>query len=55
MIKYRMKIREIACDIELENDVIISQIVRNLDKYNKRINNIPYFILNVQKRRSCDK
>lgn len=48
IIEYRMKIRDLACDLELENDVIISPLVRNIDKYNERINVIPFYI-NVQK------
>lgn len=46
--EYRMKIRELACELEIENDVIISPIVRNIDKYNNRINIIPFY-MNVQK------
>lgn len=48
LIEYRTKIRNIACDIELENDIIISPIVRNIEKYNNRINVIPFY-MNVQK------
>ena len=46
--EYRMKIRDLACDLELENDIIISPIVRNIEKYNNRINVIPFY-MNVQK------
>ena len=46
--KYRMKIRDLACDLELENDIIITPIVRNIEKYNNRINVIPFY-MNVQK------
>ncbi len=48
LVEYRMKIRDIACDIELENDIVISPVVRNLEKYNERINVIPFYT-NVQK------
>lgn len=48
IVEYRMKVRELACDLELENDIIISPLVRNVDKYNERINVIPFYI-NVQK------
>ena len=48
LVQKRMQIRELACDIELENDVIISPVVRNIDKYNARVNVIPFYI-NVQK------
>ena len=46
--EYRVKIREIACDLELENDIVISPVVRNIEKYNDRINIIPFY-MNVQK------
>lgn len=46
--KYRVKIRDLACDLEFENDVIISPIVRNIEKYNNRINVIPFY-MNIQK------
>ncbi len=48
LIQNRIKIRDIACDIELEEDVVISPIVRNIDKYNERVDIIPFYI-NVQK------
>lgn len=48
LIAYRMKIRELACDLELENDVMISPLVRNIEKYNERIDVIPFYS-NVQK------
>ena len=46
--EYRVKIRDLACDLELEKDIIISPIVRNIEKYNDRINIIPFY-MNVQK------
>lgn len=46
--KYRNIIREIACNIELENDIIISPLLRNIEKYNDRIDIIPFYN-NVQK------
>ena len=48
IIEYRTKIREMACDLEIENDVTISPIVRNIEKYNARIDVIPFYD-NVQK------
>ncbi len=48
IIKARMQIRDLACELELENDVIISPIVRNIEKYNARTKIIPFYI-NVQK------
>ena len=32
LIKYRMKIRDIACDLEFDNDIVISPSVRNIIK-----------------------
>ena len=48
LIKYRMKIRDIACDLEFDNDIVISPLVRNIEKYNKRIDVIPFY-MNIQK------
>lgn len=48
IIEYRAKIRDLACDLELENDIIISPIVRNIEKYNNRINIVPFY-MNVKK------
>lgn len=48
IIKYRMKIRDIACDLELDNDIIISPLVRNIDKYNERTDIVPFY-MNIQK------
>lgn len=46
--KYRMKIRDLACDLEAENDIIISPLVRNIEKYNNRIDVVPFY-MNIQK------
>ena len=46
--EYRVKIRDLACDLELENNVVISPIVRNIEKYNERIDVIPFY-MNVEK------
>lgn len=48
--EYRDKISDIAYDIEEENNfnISISPLVKNIDKYNKRINVIPFY-MNVQK------
>ncbi len=48
IIEYRNQIREIACDVEMENDVVISPLLKNIDKYNERTNVIPFYY-NVQK------
>lgn len=41
--KYRNIIREIACNIEIENDIVISPLLRNIEKYNNRIDVIPFY------------
>lgn len=46
--KYRMKIRELACELEAENDIIIFPLVRNIEKYNNRIDIVPFY-MNIQK------
>lgn len=46
--KYRVKISDFAFDIELENDVMFSPLIKNLDKFNKRVDIIPFY-MNVQK------
>lgn len=48
LVKYRMQIRDIACDLEADTDIVISPLVRNIEKYNNRINVIPFY-MNVQK------
>lgn len=47
---YLMKISDIAYDIESENnfDITLSPLIKNIDKFNKRINIIPFYY-NVQK------
>ena len=47
IVKYRMKIRDMACDLELENNVL-SPLVRNIKKYNERVDIVPFY-MNVQK------
>ncbi len=46
--KYRDDISDIAFDIELETGIILSPIIKNIDKYNERVNIIPFYT-NVQK------
>jgi len=48
IIEYRTKVWDFAYDIELENDIILSILVKNIDKFNKRVNIIPFY-MNVQK------
>lgn len=44
----RVKIRDLACDLELENNVIISPLVRNIEKYNSRTKIVPFY-MNIRK------
>lgn len=46
--KYRDDISDIAFDIELETGIILSPIIKNIDKYNEQVNIIPFYT-NVQK------
>lgn len=46
--EYRIKIRDLACDLEAENNIVISPLVRNIEKYNNRIDIVPFY-MNVQK------
>ncbi len=48
LIEYRDKLWDLAYDIELENNVVLSPLVKNIEKYNKRIDVIPFY-MNVQK------
>ena len=41
--KYRDEISDIAFDIELETGVVISPLIKNIDKYNARVNIIPFY------------
>lgn len=45
---YRDKVSDIAFDIELEKGITISPLIKNIDKYNSRINIIPFYA-NIQK------
>lgn len=46
--EYRDIISDIAFDIELENGIVISPIIKNIDKYNVRANFVPFY-KNVKK------
>ena len=46
--EYRDKISDIAYDIELDTGIILSPIIKNIEKYNSRINFVPFY-KNVQK------
>ena len=46
--EYRDKVSEIAFNSELEKEIYISPIIKNIDKYNARINVVPFY-MNVHK------
>lgn len=46
--EYRDKISDIAFDIELEKEIYISPIIKNIDQFNARVNVVPFY-MNVQK------
>ena len=48
LIEYRDKLRDLAYDIELENNVILSPLVKNIDKFNYWLNALPFY-MNVEK------
>lgn len=41
--EYRDKISDIAFDIELNNNIILSPIIKNEEMFNKRITYIPFY------------
>lgn len=45
---YRDKISDIAYDIELNTGIILSPIIKNIEKYNARVNFVPFY-KNIQK------
>ena len=45
---YRDKISDIVFEIEVDKEIYISPIIKNVDKYNARIHVIPFY-MNVQK------
>ena len=48
IVKYRTEIVYFMYDIELENDIIISPIIKNIDKFNYWLDTLPFY-MNVQK------
>lgn len=48
LIEYRDRLWDLVYDIELENNVILSPLVKNIDKFSKRVNVIPFY-MNVEK------
>ena len=45
---YRDKISDIAYDIELSTGIILSPVIKNIEKYNSRVNFVPFY-KNVEK------
>lgn len=45
--EYRDKLWELVYDIELENNVILSPLVKNIDKFNYWLEALPFY-MNVQ-------
>lgn len=45
---YRDKISDIAYDIELNTGIILSPVIKNIEKYNSRVSFVPFF-KNVEK------
>lgn len=48
LIEYRDRLWDLAYDIELENNVILSPMVKNIDKFNYWLEALPFY-MNVQK------
>ena len=45
---YRDKISDIAYDIELNTGIILSPVIKNIEKYNSRVSFVPFY-KNVEK------
>ncbi|MDR1565305.1 MAG: nucleotidyltransferase domain-containing protein [Oscillospiraceae bacterium] len=45
--KYRVLISDLAYDIEMENDVSLSPVLKNMDKFNYWLSAVPFYT-NVQ-------
>lgn len=48
IVEYSERIWDFAYDIELENDVLISPLIKNIDKFNYWLEALPFY-MNVQK------
>lgn len=46
--EYRDKISDIAYDIELNTGIILSPVIKNIEKYNSRVHFVPFY-KNVEK------
>ena len=44
IIEYRKIISDFTFDIELENNISISPLIKNIDKFNKRIDIVPFYM-----------
>lgn len=47
IVEYGERIWDFAYDIELENDVLISPLIKNIDKFNYWLDTLPFY-MNVQ-------
>ena len=45
---YRDKISDIAYDIELDTGIILSPVIKNIEKYNSKVDIVPFY-RNIQK------
>ncbi|MEI3392055.1 MAG: nucleotidyltransferase domain-containing protein [Clostridia bacterium] len=41
--EYRDRISDIAYDIELDTGIILSPVIKNIEKYNSRISFVPFY------------
>ena len=41
--EYRARVCDLAYDIEIENDVILSPLIKNINKYQNRVEVIPFY------------
>lgn len=48
LIKYRDKLWDLVYDIELDNNVILSPMVKNIEKFNYWLDALPFY-MNIQK------
>ena len=48
IVKYRTQIWDLAYDIQLENDIILSTLIKNIEQFNYWLDTIPFY-MNIQK------
>ena len=41
--EYRARVCDLAYDMEIENDVILSPLIKNINKYQSRVEVIPFY------------